>query len=71
MKHLSPLVNQTTKQLDYPPYQGFERIRYLLLKTCPNAAKKIYFSSSTSIFFSFSINKRISSKKTSPYFSLF
>ncbi|APJ11348.1 hypothetical protein F9231_04415 [Bacillus safensis] len=71
MKHLSPLVNQTTKQLDYPPYQGFERIRNLLLKTCPNAAKKIYFSSSIFLFFSFSINKRISSKKTSPYFSLF
>ncbi|EDW20973.1 hypothetical protein BAT_2167 [Bacillus pumilus ATCC 7061] len=53
MKHLSPLVNQTTKRLDSPPYQGFTRIENDLMKTRPSAAKKIYFSSSNSLFFLF------------------
>ncbi len=68
MKHLSPLVNQTTKQPNPLSHQGFKRMENTLMKMCLSAAKK-YFSSL--YFFSFSINKRISSKKTSTDFSLF
>lgn len=71
MKHLSPLVNQPTKWLNSASYQGFVGMEIIMMKTRPSETKKFIFLLQTLYFFSFSINKRISSKKTSPYFSLF